>query len=86
MVSGLDISANGSVGADKRNFTLGWEFSLSEDVMLISLGAWDQGAGGGTQYFGPSLMIKSVRVPEPSTLEILGVSLAGLWMARRRKA
>lgn len=186
-VLGLDISADGSVGADNRDFTMGWAFSLSEDVMLISLGAWDQGAdglnvaqkvsvwktsgerlasvlvdhaaaavnsaseqgqwlfasisgtfllagdyligadrvggsgdlfqfgntgittdsrltwnesrhsnldsfgiptntAGGTQYFGPSLMIKSVSVPEPSTLGILGVSLAGLWMARRRKA
>lgn len=187
-VLGLDISADGSVGDDNRDFTLGWEFSLHEDVMLTSLGTWDQGADGlnvaqkvsvwktsgellasvmvdnsatavdsaseqgqwlfasisgtfllagdyliganragdsddpfqfgntvvttdasiltwnesrfsnlnsfglpvnsasGTQYFGPNLMIRSVSVPEPGTMGILGVGLVGFWMTRKRRA
>ncbi|WP_191965300.1 PEP-CTERM sorting domain-containing protein [Marinobacter halotolerans] len=190
-VIGLDIEANGSLlnpasQATQSDYTLGWEFSLGEDVVLTALGLWDQGADGlnmpqtvslwrvngdllasaqvydsaiavasaseqgqwlftdvtdiflsagnyvigadrledsldavqkgstgistdprlawiearyagldkfgfpgetasGSQYFGPNLMLRSVSVPEPGTLGILGVSLAGLWMARRRE-
>lgn len=187
-VLGLDIPTGGtpSNSFDKADYTLGWEFSLSDSVVLTALGTWDQNSDGlnvdqkiqlwrssgellasttinnsatqvsstsnegswlftnvedtllsagnyligvdrlensgdafqtnltsvntdsritwlggryagldyfgfpdkevsGTQYFGPNLMIKSVSVPEPGTLGILGVSLAGLWMTRRRK-
>lgn len=39
----------------------------------------------GTQYFGPNLMFRSANVPEPSTLGIFVVSLAGLWLARKQR-
>jgi hypothetical protein len=43
---GLDIASDGTESNDFRDLTLGWKFSLSEDVALTALGTWDQDANG----------------------------------------
>jgi len=42
----LDIEFEGQELFDGRNLTIGWEFSITEELTVDALGAWDQNADG----------------------------------------
>ena len=42
----LDISQPDGPLFDPRSFTIGWEFSVTEEISVDALGVWDQDADG----------------------------------------
>jgi hypothetical protein len=75
------------VGIDAGTvFSLNAYATIAHAFSNFNLGTYAISGPGTTELGGVTLVIRNASVPEPGTLALLGLGLAGLGLSRRRKA
>ncbi|MBK8536406.1 MAG: PEP-CTERM sorting domain-containing protein [Candidatus Competibacteraceae bacterium] len=86
-VAEIDKNATWSIVPDKSiTFTFDDQGKLGNNVALSWAMTCANDIIQGTVYLGPPLLGNPPSVPEPSTILLAGVGLAGLGFTRRRRS
>jgi hypothetical protein len=81
----LDVTGGGFPGSDNRSGSIGWEFSVSQEIIVTSLGYWDEGGNGLVDshdvaiWTSAGVLLGQTTVTNASPITVGSVSGLGSW-------
>ena len=81
----LDVTGGGLAGSDTRSGSIGWEFALSSEVIVTSLGYWDEGGNGLVDshdvglWTSGGVLLAQTTVTNASPITVNSTSGLGAW-------